>query len=547
MNIPTRLVLAALLLFSYPLLAAQAPSGATARPKTAPKPEDVKKAVENLIAEGEGALAAGDFKAARDSFSDALTLSNKKNANAHHGLGLAYIGLNQPQKAAEALEAAINLGNPDRSLLINHAVAQSACGRPMRGIIFIERYLKTVPLNQAPDEPLLNTLKIMLESIPPEQRITEYNRIQTFYEKLNKQLEDKVGNGQKRWGLKWVPAEEAIENEKKRKAAEQEMLKKQQEIVKLERELQQANDHLEFEKTRRLEGSTVLLRAQAAFDLAKQRYDDAVTEYQKVAADVPQPDYPKLLSTVPMGDKAGSENDPTKVAVATTTDTQPEPAPIPEPPPSVRNTTPNARTNSRVSPTMTTAPRVQFGGSRKEVAKQIIRNSAGFLVGADLLVTSAASVKDATSIEVISRDGQSCKAELVRAEGTLALLKVDLKGAARPALPLSDADSKGPLQCLAFASPASIFDDEGAEVIEGVMITPTGDARMKKHPRLPGAPLMTGGKVVAVELAERESPITAVPIASLEKLKALLGTDATATTPARDPLDALYQVKSAAR
>jgi tetratricopeptide (TPR) repeat protein len=540
----TCLVLAALLLVSYPLLAAQAPAAA-ARAKTAPKAEDVKKAVDNLIAEGEGALAAGDFKAARDSFSDALMLSNKKNANASHGLGLAYIGLNQPQKAAESLEAAINLGNPDRSLLINHAVAQSACGRPMRGIIFIERYLKTVPLNQVPDEPLLNTLKIMLESIPPEQRTGEYNRIQTFYEKLNKQLEDKVGNGQKRWGLKWVPAEEATENEKKRKAAEQEMLTKQQEIGKLERELQQANDHLELEKTRRLEGSTVLLRAQSAFDLAKQRYDDAVAEYQKFAADVPQPEYPKLLSTVPMGDKAGSQNDPTKTAVATTTDTQPEPV-IPEPPPSVRNTTPNARATTGIKPTPS-ATRVQFGGTGKEVPRQVIRNSAGFLVGADLLVTSAAAVKDATSIEVISRDGTSSKAEFVRAEGPLALLRVDLKGANRPALPLSEAESKGPLQCLAFASPNSIFDDEGAEVIEGVMITPAGDARMKKHPRLPGAPLMTGGKVVAVELAERESPITAVPIASLEKLKALLGNDVVAGTPARDPLDALYQVKSAAR
>src|SRR5687767_14930889 len=207
MTIRIGCVLAALLLISSPLFAAaQAPAPAKAR--SAPKPEDVKNAAERLIAEGEGALAAGDFKAAHAAFSDALSIS-KKNAQASHGLGLAYIGLNQPQKAAEAMEAAINMGNPDRSLLINHAVAQTACGRPMRGVIFIERYLKTVPPNQAPDEPLLNTLKIMLESIPPEQRITEYNRVQTFYEKLNKQLEEKAGNGQKRWGLKWVPAEEA--------------------------------------------------------------------------------------------------------------------------------------------------------------------------------------------------------------------------------------------------------------------------------------------------------------------------------------------------
>jgi hypothetical protein len=41
--------------------------------------------------------------------------------------------------------------------------------------------------------------------------------------------------------------------------------------------------------------------------------------------------------------------------------------------------------------------------------------------------------------------------------------------------------------------------------------------------------------------------VTAVPIATLEKLKALVGNDASATEPARDPLEALYQVKSKAQ
>ena len=67
------------------LAAMQAPA---ARGKTAAKPEEIKKAVDRLIREGEGALAAGDFKAARDSFMDALQL-DKKNMLAGHGLGLA--------------------------------------------------------------------------------------------------------------------------------------------------------------------------------------------------------------------------------------------------------------------------------------------------------------------------------------------------------------------------------------------------------------------------------------------------------------------------
>ena len=123
----------------------------------------------------------------------------------------------------EALEAAANMGTPDRALLINLAVAQSGCGRAMRGAKYIQKYLESIPPTQAPDEPLLNTMKIMLESIPPDMRSAEYARMQATYDRLNKRLEDKAGNGQKRWGLKWISAEEYAENEKQRKSAEQEI------------------------------------------------------------------------------------------------------------------------------------------------------------------------------------------------------------------------------------------------------------------------------------------------------------------------------------
>src|SRR5688572_11025235 len=123
---------------------------------------------------------------------------------------------------------------------------------------------------------------------------------------------------------------------------------------------------------------------------------------------------------------------------------------------------------------MVQTPTVQFGGSRQNVVKQVTRHSAGFLVAGDLLVTSEASVKDAQSIEVTGRDGQTTKAEVVRTEGPLALLKVDFKGAARPALPIGAAAAGGALQCPAFPSPNSIFDEEAGEVIEGVTVAASG-------------------------------------------------------------------------
>ena len=527
--------------------ALQAPA---ARGKTAAKPEEIKKAVDRVIREGEGALAAGDFKAARDSFMDALQLE-KKNMLAGHGLGLAYIGLKEPIKAADALEAAANMGTPDRALLINLAVAESACGRAMRGAKYIVTYMEKAPATQPPDEPLLNTLKVVLESIPQDMRTSEYARMQSVYDRLNRRLEEKAGNGQKRWGLKWISADEFAENEKQRKAAEQEMNIKGRELARAQRELEEATSFLEKEKTRRLEGSRVLLDAQTRVDTAERRHEAALQAYQKLADSVPHPEFPKLLATVPMDDVAGSTSDPTKTAVATTgADTTAAPGklfpddPTPKPTPDTPKT---PGKNTAPSP-MVQAPTVQFGGSRQKVTKQVTRHAAAFAVSPELLVTSAAAVKDAQTIEVTSRDGQSVKAEVVRTEGPLALLKVEFKTPPKVVLPIAPSAGGGTMQCPAFCSPSSIFDDEAGEVIDNVTIAPNGEARMKKHPRLGGSPLLAGGKIVAVELAERESPITAIPTASLEKLKALVGNDASGTgAQARDPLDALYQVRSETR
>jgi hypothetical protein len=418
----------------------------------------------------------------------------------------------------------------------------------MRGAKYILKYLEAIPATQAPDEPLLNTMKIMLESIPPDMRTTEYARMQSVYDRLNKRLEDKAGNGQKRWGLKWISAEEFAEKEKERKSVEQEMNQKGTELQRAQRELDDANASLEKEKTRRLEGSTVLLRAQTRFDTAQRRYDTALAAYQKLVDSVPLPEYPKVLATVPMGDVAGSANDPTKITSAAESSTISTPGKLfPDDPQPKPNTPKPDQTKPDVKP-MVQTPTVQFGGSRQNVTKQVTRHAAAFAVAPDLLVTCASAVKDAQAVEVTSRDGQSAKAEVVRTEGPIALLKVEFKTPPKAMLPIAPATAGGTMQCPAFPSASSIFDDEAGEVIEGVTVTPNGEARMRKHPRLAGSPLMAGGKVVGVELAERESPPNAIPTASLEKLKALLGNDAAASgAMIRDPLDALYQVRSETR
>src|SRR4051812_20812597 len=64
------------------------------------------KTLEALLKQGHDALAAGEYKSARDAFTDA-TSGADKNADAWHGLGLSYMYLNDFTHAREPMEKAI--------------------------------------------------------------------------------------------------------------------------------------------------------------------------------------------------------------------------------------------------------------------------------------------------------------------------------------------------------------------------------------------------------------------------------------------------------
>jgi hypothetical protein len=65
---------------------------------------------------------------------------------------------------------------------------------------------------------------------------------------------------------------------------------------------------------------------------------------------------------------------------------------------------------------------------------------------------------------------------------------------------------------------------------------------LDKNPRLPGAPLLSNGRVVGVTLADRDTEPAAVPAVPLAALHALVSGPAAGGQPATDPKQAIFQI-----
>jgi hypothetical protein len=68
--------------------------------------------------------------------------------------------------------------------------------------------------------------------------------------------------------------------------------------------------------------------------------------------------------------------------------------------------------------------------------------------------------------------------------------------------------------------------------------------RLSESPRLGGGPLLAQGKVVGVELAERDSEATAIPCVTLDDLRKFLGADAAGGPIAGDAVAATFQLSA---
>jgi Tfp pilus assembly protein PilF len=527
-----------------PGAAARPPAPVAPRPATRPttRPDDAlrrQKTIQALLTQADEAIAADDFKVARDSLLDLLQLDSK-NPRALAGAGYTYLKLGQWPKAQESFENSIRYGEPlSKPVVISTAAALLRSKNPMRGVKFLRDYISAHP----PDEDVLNAMATCLAQADNIARSNKYFQDSVkFYEAQNAKLEQ-TRSGEKRWGVEWLPAAEADRIQAKVKAEEAKLAAISRRLADAKARFNNAQNAYETgrKNKNKIGGSRINLPALEQDAQQKGRALAIVQkEYDEQWEKVPRPQFPTEVALVPMdlvadvalasagtpggpGETPGVPSSPGTVA-----------PPSADPPP----VTPGGTERPPVRPPVRPPPeQVAVGpafvppapapGPRRARTTQY---AAAFPVAPDLLVTSAAAVDGATMIRVQGPDGDPFEATVLDTDDASGLALLKTKDGKRFAyLPVADTFAGGPVQCVSF--PAVNLFDPVAEAFPGSALNPANlpagqekwAIKLSRHPRLGGSPLVVNGKVVGVQLATRDAEPGNVPAATLEDLKKLLG------------------------
>ena len=252
------------------------------------------------IDRGRDALAAGQYAAALDVFKAAMSV-DKKSPHAHHGLGLAYHGLGQPAKAVESLEKAASLG-ANRAIVHNLAVVHMK-DNPMRAAKFVREFLAkpATPL----DEPLQNVLGLAMVSANDEARAgAVYADLRKFYMEYDHRLAVARADGNKRWGAKWIRAEDADVRWARSKESAEALARAKRDAgrasVRTKKAYQAGRDiatSLRLHREREKRAAAARYRAAIKDEQeAKKRYATA----RSVAGSTEQPQFPTYLRVIPI-------------------------------------------------------------------------------------------------------------------------------------------------------------------------------------------------------------------------------------------------------
>jgi tetratricopeptide (TPR) repeat protein len=190
---------------AWAALTLQATAALAAPPGAPPPPAARPPSVATLIKQGEDAFDGGTFDQARDAFSTALAV-DPKNMEAARDLGIAYLRLGQPTKAAKPLQQAAAGKSLDRPLVLALAYEYIASKSPMQGVRPVLNYLNAQ--GGTPDESMVNALGIALASADARGiRGSLLADGHKAYQKLNAKLEA-TRPGEKRWATEWLPEAE---------------------------------------------------------------------------------------------------------------------------------------------------------------------------------------------------------------------------------------------------------------------------------------------------------------------------------------------------
>lgn len=522
------------------------PATGAATTTAATRPSVDAATIEALVKQGQDALLAADYKAARDAFLDAVGL-DARNVRALHGAGLAFMYLGQFPRASTYMDRAMiaSMGKPDRALVLNMAMLQIGTNNSMRAVKIVKDYLESH--KNEPDEAMLNALGTALFLADESaKRGTLFNTAADFYVKYQKAVEA-TRPGEKRWGVEWLPVAEV---DKKLT----EMKRKQQVVDRLGDQLDRVEERVIQAKRRLRQQQQSYARGYATqieVNIAQQRLSDELGEFQRIArqyddaADmVGRPVFPKVLTPVALDDLSSqgaaatatlAMADPVyKEAMTKTSPMLPKRA----------DTEPTEEPKTTPKPVANEPPPAVVAIKSDKVQKvRVTQYAAAFAVADDLVVAPAGLLEGALEYELQLVDGSALKASLEKKDDKRGLALLRVQGRKLPWLAVGEAYVEGPLSCVCFPT-VNLFNPQ-AELLAGSSNGMKGKewtVKLTRHPRLPGSPLLNNGYVAGVVMANRETPHDQLPAIGADAVKAVVGNNAGQGSPAKDPTTALMQL-----
>jgi S1-C subfamily serine protease len=503
----------------------------------------VRAQTDTALAQANDLLNKGNLQGAFDIYQSVLQ-SDARNVAALVGAARVHHSLNQPAKAVPLLEKAILVAPKDRTVAHNLGAVLYKTDNQPRALKVVREYLQGNATT--PDEPLLNELLYMINNASEATKKTKlYTDAQAFVDTYTKTLEVQRP-GFRRWGAQWLESKDVDEKLNQNKP----LLR---DVEKLDARIQQDTDALT-----KLEKQTPLLEQRVAKgwdypemlemhrDAVRRARDERqrkIDDRDKVAARIARPD--------PIAE-------PMPIAFGTPAPELPKLEVAPPPPPKpVEPVQPQPGTRPRRTPRQPVQPveppievpvePVPNGPlappEKPPQQKKISVYGVGFAISQDTLIVPSAVVADATEIVLQSPNGTSDEGTVIRSDPATGLALVKLKKMKAAALPLAATFDGGAVQCVALME-IGLFRSDAA-VIDGKAAAPgeKWTANLGRNPKLPGAPLLSGGKVVGVTLASPDADAGAIPAITLDKLTKFIGSDTgTKGQVAGDAKSAIFQV-----
>jgi Flp pilus assembly protein TadD len=498
----------------------------------------------DATATGDAFLKQAKYQEALDAYLEVVR-TDSRNAAAHHGAGLAYNALGQSALAAKSLERAYSLSPKDRAIVHNTALVLFKNETQPRALKLIKDYLTAVP--KPADEPMLESLRYMLQNATDDVRSTRlYTEVETFAQQYTKAIE-RERPGFAKWGHGWITAKDAAAKAAANKKVQAEADTFNTRLKGLERDismLERRTPEVEARVRKGWDFEYVLTTHLNQIRMLNDQRAEVLRERQLVLDKLDQPAAAVEPGWIALGTPAPALPAADSLIARTSPPAVDEPA-APATPrrPERPKRAPVGADEEAAAVDPPEEPNTAPPAPPEKVAKRVTRYGVAFAISQDTLVTSNDLVSGAFDITVQSPQGTTDEAKIVKSDPKSGLSLIRISKLKAAALHLAPGFDGGAIECIGMPN-VDLFKPD-ASVISGKCDKPAEPwtVALDKNPRLPGAPLLAGGKVVGVTLATRDTEAGSVPAVTLQRLSDLVATD-TGTRGAftTDPKAAVFQI-----